>query len=74
MLIMAGGAVFPFIRFCMAIRPPKVLAEPAQEISSIVALGAAALAYSASRIASPSSPFSVGFVQLFEPVAGAGCT
>ncbi len=58
----------------MAIRPPKVLAEPAQEISSIVALGAAALAYSASRIASPSSPFSVGLLQLFEPVAGAGCT
>src|SRR5208282_3937115 len=44
----------------------------AHEASSMAALGAAALEYSASRIASPSSPFTPGSVQLFVPVGGAG--
>src|SRR6266403_931756 len=39
----------------------------------MAALGAAALAYSASRIASPSSAFTPGAPQLFGPLGGAGC-
>src|SRR5208282_5443311 len=71
MLMIAGGVVLSFKRFCMAIKPPKV-AVSAHEASSMAALGAAALEYSASRIASPSSPFTPGSVQLFVPVGGAG--
>src|SRR5271155_897693 len=69
MLMIAGGVLLS--RFWMAIRPPKV-AVSLQEASSMAALGAAALAYSASRIASPSSPFTPGLLQLFVPLAGAG--
>src|SRR5450631_4314294 len=71
--MIAGGAVLSFKRFCMAMRPPKVDVL-AHEASSMVALGAAALAYSASRIASPSSPFTPGSVQLLVPLGGAGWT
>jgi hypothetical protein len=39
---------------------------------TIAALGAAALAYSASRIASASSLFTPGSEQLLGPVGGAG--
>src|SRR5271157_3636081 len=68
-----GDVLLSFNRFCRAIRPPKV-AVSLHEASSMAALGAAALAYSASRIASPSSPFTPGSVQLFVPVGGAGWT
>ena len=70
---MAGGFA-PLIRFCIAIRPPKVVMLLAQVAMTIAALGAAALAYSASRIASPSSPFTPGAVQLLLPDGGAGWT
>src|SRR5271168_4541079 len=71
--MIAGGVPLAFNRFCMAIRPPKVDVL-LHEASSMAALGAAALAYSASRIASPSSPsgFTPGSVQLFGPLGGAG--
>ena len=71
MLTTAGGAVLSFNRFCSAIKPPKV-AVSLHEASTIAALGAAALAYSASRIASVSSPFVPGLAQLLVPLGGAG--
>ena len=46
----------------------------AQDASSMAALGAAALAHSASRIASPSSPLTPGLLQLLAPLPGAGWT
>src|SRR5450755_3046102 len=72
MLMIAGGVPLAFNRFCIAIKPPKV-AVSVQEASSMAALGAAALAYSASRIASPSFPLNPGSEQLFVPLE-AGCT
>src|ERR1035438_10563576 len=73
MLTIAGGVLLSFNKFCRAIKPPKV-AVSLQEASSMAALGAAAMAYSASRIASVSSPFAPGLKQLFVPVGGAGWT
>ncbi len=73
MLMTAGGVVLSFKRFNMAIKPPKVVVS-LHDASSMVALGAAALAYSASRIASPSSPFTSGSLQLLVPLGGAGWT
>src|SRR5580704_158848 len=70
MLIMAGG-FDPLIRFWIAIRPPNVLVS-AQEAMTIAALGTAALAYSASRIASPSSALCPGSLQALPPLA-LGC-
>ena len=61
--------------FCMAINPPKVTRVLPQAATTMAALGAAALAHSASRIASPSSPATIpGAEQLLSPLAGAGCT
>src|SRR5271154_4042360 len=74
MLMMAGGVLLSLIRFWTAIRPPNVVRVSSQDASSIAALGAAALAYSASRIASTWSPLAPGFVQLFVPLGGAGWT
>src|SRR5208282_1151938 len=71
MLMTAGGVLLAARRFCMAIKPPKVNVS-VHEASSMAALGAAALAYSASMIASPSSPFTPGSVQLLGPTGGAG--
>src|SRR5271168_906661 len=71
MLIIAGGVLLSLNRFWIAIRPPNVEVSP-HEASTIAALGAAALEYSASRIASSSSPFVPGLLQLFEPLPGAG--
>src|SRR5258708_1279940 len=71
---MIAGGLAPLIRFWIAIRPPKVPPESAQLATTIAALGAAALAYSASRISSPTSVFGPGAVQLFVPVGGAGWT
>jgi len=69
--MMAGGPALWFKRFSTAIRPPNV-PEFAHEAISSVALGATALAYSASTMASRSSPFAPGSVQLFVPLGGAG--
>src|SRR5580658_7374787 len=71
MLTRDGGALLSFSRFCSAIRPPKVVFV-LHEASTTAALGAPALAYSASRIASVSLPFTPGLAQLFLPLAGAG--
>src|ERR1017187_533607 len=71
MLTSAGGVPLPFRRFCSAIRPPKVSVS-VHEASTMAALGAAALAYSASTFASLSSPFTPGSEQLFEPLGGRG--
>src|ERR1700733_2903709 len=66
---MIAGGLPAEIKFCNAISPPKVDAS-VQDASSIAALGAAALAYSASKIASPSFPTSTpGLLQLLP-----GCT
>src|SRR5271169_306751 len=70
--MMAGGEL-PLTRFWIAISPPKVLVF-AQDASWMAALGAAALAHSASKIASTSSPFTPGSLQLLPPPVGAGCT
>ncbi len=65
MLMMAGGMLLALMRFCIAIRPPKVVVVSLQEASWIAALGAAALAHSASSVASPSlPPTTPGLVQL----------
>src|SRR5215469_5970012 len=72
MLTMEGG-VFELTRFCSAISPPNVARVLAQATTTMAASGAAALAHSASRIASPSSPATTpGARQLLAPVAGAG--
>src|ERR1035438_4733728 len=71
MLTSAGGGLLSFRRFCSAIRPPKVPVST-HEASTMAALGAAALAYSASMIASLSSPSAPGSEHLFEPLGGAG--
>src|SRR5580698_7351058 len=74
MLTTAGGVALSFSKFCSAISPPNVEVS-VHDASSIAALGAAALAYSASKIASPSFPTRTpGFPQLLVPVGGAGCT
>src|SRR5215470_15126440 len=54
MLMIDGGALLPLIKFCIAMRPPKVVCVSAQAAITIAALGAAALAHSASKIASAS--------------------
>src|SRR5271165_3069061 len=71
MLTIAGGVPLSFNRFCSAIKPPKVVVS-AHDARTMAALGAAALAYSASRIASVSSPLVPGLVQLLGPLGGAG--
>src|SRR5579864_4562293 len=74
MLKRAGG-LGALRRFCMAIRPPKVVVVSAQAAMTIAALGAAALAHSASRIASASlGAMMPGAPQLFGPLEGAGCS
>src|SRR5215470_3715686 len=74
MLTMEGGTLL-LIRFCKAMRPPKVVLVSAQAAIWIDAPGAAALAHSASRIASASfGAKTPGGLQLFVPLEGAGCT
>src|SRR5579859_7869338 len=59
----------------MAIRPPNVVLVSAQEAISMAALGAAALAHSASRIASASlRAMTPGSLQLLVPLKGDGWT
>src|SRR5580700_5512225 len=70
MLIIAGGAPLALSRFSSASSPPKVVRVSAHEASSIVALGAAAEAYSASRVASASLPGTTPGLAQPEP----GCT
>src|SRR5713101_1151849 len=77
MLMMAGGGVAALIRFWMAIRPPKVVVVSAQAAISMAALGAEALAHSASKMASASSgAMTPGAPQLLEGCEGGagGCT
>src|SRR5665213_519091 len=66
-MLMIAGVFVALITFCAATK------RSVQVAMTIAALGAAALAHSASRIASPSSPFTPGFVQLLGPDGGAGC-
>src|SRR5580698_115746 len=72
MLTIDGGADLPLSRFWMAINPPNVVVS-AQDASSIVAFGAAALAHCTSSEASSLSPFSPGSMQLWD-LAVSGCT
>src|SRR5271169_1763258 len=76
MLMIAGGVPLSFNKFTKAINAPNVASvfPSLHEARTIAALGAAALAYSASRIASKSSPFALGLEQLFVPLGGAGWT
>jgi len=75
MLMIEGGGVAPFMRFSSAIKPPKVVEVSAQAAISMEALGADALAHSASRIASASfGEMTPGVPQLFGPPEGAGWT
>jgi hypothetical protein len=75
MLMMAGGWLLELIRFWSAIRPPNVVVVAAQDAISMAALGAAALAHSASRIASASfGAMTPGLLQLLAPLEGAGWT
>jgi len=72
MLTMEGGALV-LTMLLSAINPPKVARVLAQAATSMAASGAAALAHSASRAASPSSPLATpGSRQLFAPDAGSG--
>src|SRR5580704_16788037 len=75
MLMMGGGGVPPLRRFWIAIKPPKLTLVSAQAAISIAALGAEALAHSASRIASASfGAKTPGATQLLMPPEGAGWT
>src|ERR1700739_4290213 len=76
MLMIDGGGVLALIKFWIAISPPNVLPVSAHAAISIAALGAAALAHSASRIASASfGATTPGALQLLACGAGAaGCT
>jgi hypothetical protein len=75
MLMIEGGWLLALIRFCIAINPPNVVPESAQVAITIAALGAAALAHSASSIASASlGAITPGETQLLVPLVGAGCT
>src|SRR5256885_13907580 len=76
MLMIAGGVPLALSKFCIAISPPNVIVVSAQEAITIAAFGAAALAHSASRIASASFGATIpGFLQLLlRFLAGAdGC-
>src|SRR5260370_4559269 len=71
MLMMEGGGVLALMRFWRAIKPPKVVVVPAQAAITMAALGAEALAHSASRMASALSGKKVpGAPQLLAGVAG----
>src|SRR5437868_4691459 len=74
MLTIAGG-LLELIRFSIAINPPNVVVVSAQLAIRMAASGAAALAHSASRMASASFGGMIpGSLQLFAPLAGAGWT
>src|ERR1700687_5900731 len=71
MLMIEGGGVLALMRFWMAIRPPKVVLVSAQAAISMAALGADALAHSASRMASASlGATTPGAAQLFPGCEG----
>ena len=73
--MMDGGGVLALIRFSMAIKPPNVVPLSAHAAISIAALGAEALAHSASRMASASlGAMTPGAAQLLVPLEGAGWT
>ena len=71
--MIAGGWPLALMRFCIAIRPPNVVLVSAQAANWMAALGAAALAHSASKIASALlGAKAPGLAQLFGPLGGAG--
>src|SRR5215471_6430359 len=71
MLMIAGGGVPALIKFCMAIRPPNVVVVSAHVAITMAAIGAAALAHPASRIASASfGEITTGLTQFFVPAEG----
>src|SRR5260370_36586673 len=73
MLMMEGGGVLALMRFWRAIKPPKVVVVPAQAAITMAALGAEALAHSASRMASALSGKKVpGAPQLLAGFWGGG--
>src|SRR5580658_1627149 len=67
MFIIVAGLLGALMRLTSASRPPKVVAVSPQEATSMAALGDAALAYSASRVASRESPLKPGSRQLLTP-------
>src|ERR1700757_3533490 len=71
---MTCGREAPLTRFWIGRWTPSVAAVLAQEASSIVAEGAAALAHSTSRVASPSSLLLMPGLPQALPPCGAGCT
>src|SRR5579859_4241003 len=74
-MLTIDGGLLEASMFCKAIRPPNVVRVLAQAATRMAASGAAALAHSASRIASPSSPApNPGVLQLLAPLAGCGWT
>src|SRR5580658_3153412 len=73
-MLTIGGGVASFTRFCPAIVKPDVTIVSAQAATTMAAPGAAALAHSASMIASSSSELTPGSEQLVAPLGGAGCT
>src|SRR4051794_35733053 len=73
-MLTIAGAGLALIAFRSAIYRPNVVRVSAQDATSMVAPGAAALAHSASRIASSSSEFTPGEAQLFAPAGGRGWT
>src|ERR1035437_5016351 len=73
-MLTIDGGVLEFTMFCIAINPPNVIRVLPHAATTMAAFGAAALAHSASRIASPSSPATIpGEEQLLSPLAGVGC-
>src|SRR5258708_34606906 len=71
MRMMDGGRVLALMRFWIAIRPPKVVLVSAHAAISMAALGAEALAHSASRMASASlGAMTPGVAQLLAGCAG----
>src|SRR5271157_3320121 len=70
MLTIAGGVSLALRRFCRAMNPPKVVSVSEQDASSMVALGAPALAHSTSMAASASWSLTPGSMQLFVGLLG----
>ena len=73
-MLTIGGGVASFTKFCPAIIKPDVTIVSAHAPTTMAAPGAAAVAHSVSRIASPSSELYEGSEQLFAPLGGPGCT
>src|SRR6516162_3615920 len=64
MLMIPGGGATLLSRFCMAIKPPKLVLVSAHDATTMAAFGAAALDHSTSTSASPSSGLTPGSIQV----------